>query len=725
MKHITQVSVVIVGYKAYKAIQKLIESLNDPVIGEIIVVDNSFKNRGFGAGSNLGARRAHYPFVLFLNPDCVVEDDAVSKLVEIHEYVKDAGVMGPALLDRNGKAYLSTTGQPSAASAWQVFSFINRWFPKRKVSRDFWQRQKPPKEIQKVGTVSGAAMLMNKDYFLKVGGFDERMFMYWEDYDLCRRVLLDKKFVYFVPQAKVFHERAVSSGYQQRSKLERWFVQSRFIFLTKYLGFKGFLTQMFLSVTENWPLILIVGLAVVFRFWGMPERMVFFPDIGYDMLAAQESLKQKTLPLLGIPSSVPYFLQGPLYVWLLMGIFWLFGFRPEIVGLVAALLGVIGVVALYVTVQIFWNRRVALVAGVLAAVMPFMVVHGRMPFMTNPIPLMSVLFLASLSVRPRKGIHFFWVGASWALLYQFELAHFPLVLLVGAYAWFNRRVTLTLGKRLAWALAGIGMGLLPQIIFDLTHGFKQLGLFGAWVGYRIGLFVAGGSGLVERLAGFWDKVSFYVPRFFGYSNPFWFLLWTILAFLGWALVKKRREVPALVNYSWASLGVLGAGYFVHGSPSEAYFPGLVVPFLLVIVYGLMELFKRRYYVLALLLLLYVGSSFYTLLKYDYYLSTPTSAALGLESHYGAAYETYIQLALWVQSHIGSEQVRLSVRGPSEVPESFSDNFEVALERVGVKVGEEAVHTVILFSGTPSSRDYEELVVYKVEGVSIGLERRNR
>src|SRR5690606_35991816 len=91
-------------------------------------------------------------------------------------------------------------------------------------------------------------------------------------------------------------------------------------------------------------LIGIVALATFIRIYNLEQWMPFISDQGRDFLAAREILTDNKVPLLGIPSSVPRFKQGPLYVW-----FTAFGLllgqgNPVIVGYLAALIGVLSIV---------------------------------------------------------------------------------------------------------------------------------------------------------------------------------------------------------------------------------------------------------------------------------------------------------------------------------------------------------------------------------------------
>jgi len=145
------------------------------------------------------------------------------------------GIIGPQLLNDLGKPYLSFTKTVTRLNAPIVYSFINTVWPDNEISREFWFKGKSLERPHTVGEVSGAAMLMRKSDFINVGGFDERFFLYWEDIDLCKRMIDAGKQVSFYPKAKMLHKGGKSSEKIPQASL-RWFKQSRFKYFAKHFG---------------------------------------------------------------------------------------------------------------------------------------------------------------------------------------------------------------------------------------------------------------------------------------------------------------------------------------------------------------------------------------------------------------------------------------------------------------------------------------------------------
>jgi GT2 family glycosyltransferase len=248
------VSVVIVVYKNLECVQTCLTSIeNDPAI-EIIIVNNTHQNRGFGSGCNLGALYATSDVLLFLNPDTRVNTGTILKLAKLVKNDASIGIVGPALIDEEGKVVLSVSKQPTKTSFWWVYSILNRWFKNVSLVREHWYDHQVPQTRREVGVVSGAAMMMRKQVFEQLSGFDERFFLYWEEVDLTRRCFdLDLKVV-FDPTYKVVHIGGLST-LENQTLIMKWFRESRYYFMKKHFGrMYALMVEGWLSATEHWQL---------------------------------------------------------------------------------------------------------------------------------------------------------------------------------------------------------------------------------------------------------------------------------------------------------------------------------------------------------------------------------------------------------------------------------------------------------------------------------------
>lgn len=170
---------------------------------KIRLVENK-ENYGFSKGNNIGAVYAKGETLLFLNSDTEVQDSGIIKMNDYLREKENIGILGGKLQNTDG------TYQPSAG----VFYTVLRVFLLLIGGERLGKLRYSPEKIEKVDWVSGAMLMIKKDLFEKLEGFDENLFMYMEDMELCFRVKKEKKSVVFYPECVVKH---MSHGSSSRS----------------------------------------------------------------------------------------------------------------------------------------------------------------------------------------------------------------------------------------------------------------------------------------------------------------------------------------------------------------------------------------------------------------------------------------------------------------------------------------------------------------------------
>jgi len=176
------------------------------------------RNVGFGAAVNAAARKTNAPLLWLLNPDCEVVPGAFRALRETLDAHADCAIAAPRLLNADGSVQASARGEPTAwTGLFGRHSLLTRFFPSSPVAR----RNLPAEDLVNAGVesapvdwVMGAAMLVRRAAFDRVGGFDERYFLYWEDADLCRRLRQIGLSTRYVPRAIVRHPGGASANTQ-------------------------------------------------------------------------------------------------------------------------------------------------------------------------------------------------------------------------------------------------------------------------------------------------------------------------------------------------------------------------------------------------------------------------------------------------------------------------------------------------------------------------------
>jgi GT2 family glycosyltransferase len=243
------VSCILINYNTSRysldCINSIIENTKDSLAYEIVVVDNTSKmedytllkegiarlnndkvklvrskvNTGFGGGNMMGVQfSSPCKYYAFVNNDTLFESTTLLlNLSHFMENNPDAGVCSPQMVDEH-KNFRRTLDH--FASAWReifkrgTLEFIN---PKR-----FPKRKKEYQEPIKVDYVQGAFMFINAEDFNSIGGFDTNLFLYYEESDVCRRILKDRdKNTYLVPSLKYIHYTGASTSNSIAVKIEQ------------------------------------------------------------------------------------------------------------------------------------------------------------------------------------------------------------------------------------------------------------------------------------------------------------------------------------------------------------------------------------------------------------------------------------------------------------------------------------------------------------------------
>ena len=225
-------SIIIINYKTFDLTKKCIDSLHDLLskeIGkdvEIIIVDNgsgedevsslqklrdkigfklvlSKENLGFGAGCNFGTQMAQGENLLFVNSDAKVTLGIIEMADELNRE-NDLGILGGKIIAENGQT------EKSAGKFYNIWHLFLMLIGGQRFGIDRFK----PKTFEKVDWVSGGFMMVKKEVFEKLSGFDESYFMYLEDMDLCLRALKTGFKTYYFPNAQIVHRQHGSSNRQ-------------------------------------------------------------------------------------------------------------------------------------------------------------------------------------------------------------------------------------------------------------------------------------------------------------------------------------------------------------------------------------------------------------------------------------------------------------------------------------------------------------------------------
>lgn len=238
----SDVAIVTVSYHSDGVLPAMLDSIPVAVAEpyEVVVVDNASDPaleatvagrpsvRRFDPGANLGyggAVNAARPllgdpeWILVVNPDVVFEPGSIDALLASGRRRPDAGTLGPLIVGSDGTPYPSARKLPSLRTGVGHALFVRFW-PENPWTASYREDDAPASQSRDVGWLSGACLLVRREAFDAISGFDDGFFMYFEDVDLGRRLGLAGWRNVFEPSARISHSGAHSTAKESAHMLD-------------------------------------------------------------------------------------------------------------------------------------------------------------------------------------------------------------------------------------------------------------------------------------------------------------------------------------------------------------------------------------------------------------------------------------------------------------------------------------------------------------------------
>lgn len=253
------ITAIVVTYQSAPTIGRMLEAArrcNDARLLDVIIVDNGStdatreiieretswahlvltgKNNGFGRGCNIGLPHVTSPYTIFINPDAVVEPDAIRTMLEFMESNPNVGIVGPAIVqgEPGGKETLQETNKRKTP-----LTIVLTTLPLLKLA-PIGRPIVPGSAPFRTGWVCGAVFLIRTDLMKRLNGFDPRFFLYWEETDVCKRAD-DMGFETWALGSAVAHHIGGASSspddVQIGGCIARHYFQSRYYYMVKHHG---------------------------------------------------------------------------------------------------------------------------------------------------------------------------------------------------------------------------------------------------------------------------------------------------------------------------------------------------------------------------------------------------------------------------------------------------------------------------------------------------------
>ncbi len=179
-----------------------------------VTLIESKKNIGFGAGNNLGIKKAQGEYILIHNPDTTVSDSSLQKMVSYLKNHSEIGLLGPKLIYSNGDIQESCRRFMTFTDLIIKRTPLKKFNPWKARLRKYLMHDFNHNKTQEVDLITGAMMLARKDFLWgELKGFDEWYFLFMEDFDLCQRTWKAGKSVVYFPEVEILHyHKRLSDG---------------------------------------------------------------------------------------------------------------------------------------------------------------------------------------------------------------------------------------------------------------------------------------------------------------------------------------------------------------------------------------------------------------------------------------------------------------------------------------------------------------------------------
>jgi GT2 family glycosyltransferase len=236
---------------------------------QVHLIENG-RNLRFAKGNNVGIQVSQGEYVLILNPDTIIHDGALDKMVEFADRHPEAGALGCRVVNIDGSYQEHVRPLPTIRSEWMAalhlggLARFSNWFnPGVYVG---WNGDGE----RTVGWLAGCFILVRTELLKRLGGFDEQFFYYYEDTDLCRRIWAAGLSVLYAPDISIIHLKGTSTKkrFPLGFELDKYVTRYRYFY--KSDGRRGAIRCRQFSMA--WLLVRRIGLGLIQLFKPSEER---------------------------------------------------------------------------------------------------------------------------------------------------------------------------------------------------------------------------------------------------------------------------------------------------------------------------------------------------------------------------------------------------------------------------------------------------------------------
>lgn len=202
---------------------------------DVHVIENT-RNVGFAKANNIAISKTNADYILMLNPDTLIKENAIGKTVKFMEENPKIGIAGCKVLNEDGTLQLACRRSiPTPKIAFWRLTGLSFLFPKSRAMARYNLTYLNPNKPNKVDAVSGAFLMIRKKVIDEIGVLDENFFMYGEELDWCLRATKAGWLVMYYPNAKIIHYKGRCSKFNTR-KATLEFYRAMYLFHKKHFA---------------------------------------------------------------------------------------------------------------------------------------------------------------------------------------------------------------------------------------------------------------------------------------------------------------------------------------------------------------------------------------------------------------------------------------------------------------------------------------------------------
>jgi N-acetylglucosaminyl-diphospho-decaprenol L-rhamnosyltransferase len=278
---VTDLSIIIVSWNVADLLAACLDSIlgGDTSGVEIIVVDSAStdqtvaliqqrypqvkliaqsENLGFVRCNNIGLHEARGRYMLLLNPDTEIIDNALAQMVQYMDAHPEIGIIGPQTLNTDGTTQSTRRRFPTLALAFFESTWLQPYAPKHMLDQ-YYVTDQPDDGIFEVDWVQGSALMARREVYEQIGGLDEGYVMFSEELDWCRRAKDAGWRVAYLGTAKIVHHGGKSTD-QVVARRHVHFQESKLRYFRKFHGpFAANGLRLFLLASYVWQIALEGG----------------------------------------------------------------------------------------------------------------------------------------------------------------------------------------------------------------------------------------------------------------------------------------------------------------------------------------------------------------------------------------------------------------------------------------------------------------------------------